>query len=107
MTTVTLKTVGPYTVTSDGDRFYVNGRFAAPTGKPPAQFALILDTGCVGPNGKRDMIGLTAEHVAAHRAVSAARHDAIKTQVKAEMESPEHKARVEYEAFMRANGFEV
>ena len=67
--TIIIRTAGPYTITSDGERIYCNGQQAVPM-TPPAGSALawVLDTGCKGANGKRDMVGLTAEQYAAHRA---------------------------------------
>lgn len=73
MTATTIRTVGPYTVTTDGNRIYVNGQHATPL-QPPAGSALmwVLDTGCYGANGKRDYVGLTAEHYQIHVTARAA-----------------------------------
>ena len=66
---ITLRVAGPYTITSDGERIYCNGNHATPMIPPAgAQVAWVLDTGCKGANGKRDVVGLTAEQYAAHRA---------------------------------------
>jgi len=66
---ITIRQAGPYAITTDGNRYYANGKQAFPVPTPkgaPATVALMLDTGCIGANGKRDMIGLSAAHVQVH-----------------------------------------
>ena len=74
MATTLIRQAGPYTVTTDGSRIYINGEHAVPL-FPPAGSPLkwVLDTGRVGANGKRDVVGLTAEQWAIHEAARAAR----------------------------------
>jgi hypothetical protein len=92
--TIIIKQAGPYTVTSDGDVFYVNGRqtdLITASGHLVGTLAGTLDTGCTGANGKRDVVGIAAEHVAAHRAFGLARGKSL--QAVAPM-SADEKARV-------------
>ena len=69
MDRIVIRTAGPYTITSDGDRYYSNDRQAYPSySNLPANAALLLDTGSKGANGKSDWVMLTAEQVAMHKA---------------------------------------
>lgn len=66
---ITIRQAGPYAITTDGNRYYANGKQAFPVPAPkgaPAAVALMLDTGCMGANGKRDLVGLTAAQVQVH-----------------------------------------
>lgn len=70
---ITIKQAGPYTVTTDGNRVYVNGVQATPKIAPVnSGLDWVLDTGCLGANGKRDLVGLTAAHYQTHKDASAA-----------------------------------
>lgn len=73
MTFTTIRQAGPYAITTDGERVYVNGtaRVALPAraGSPVVR---IVETGCRGANGKMDVVGLTSEHWAIHEAACAA-----------------------------------
>lgn len=66
---ITIRQAGPYAITTDGNRYYANGKQAFPVPTPkgaPVTVALMLDTGCTGANGKRDLVGLTAVQVQVH-----------------------------------------
>lgn len=67
-----IRQAGPYVVTTDGQRVYVNGVQSVPQ-MPPAGSPLkwVLDTGKTGANGKRDLVGLTPEQWAIHEAARA------------------------------------
>lgn len=77
MAVTLIRQAGPYTVTTDGARYLVNGQQATPVAAPAGSgLALALDTGIVGSNGKRDVVGLKPEHVAIHTAAVQARTEA-------------------------------
>lgn len=69
MNHITISQAGPYAITTDGNRYYANGKQAFPVPAPkgaPVTVAVMLDTGCTGANGKRDLVGLTAMQVRVH-----------------------------------------
>ena len=71
---VLIRRAGPYTVTTDGDRFYVNGEQAIPMAQEAgATMKFLLNTGKIGANGKRDLVSLTDDQYAVHTATRAKR----------------------------------
>lgn len=79
MTAITIRQVGPYTVTWDDGMVFCNGRrtSVALLSKPLANGAVaVVDTLCNGANGKRDQVSLQPEQYEMIASAAQARADA-------------------------------
>ena len=73
MAEIILRVAGPYTVTSGDGRISVNGVVASLHPAPSSSgLAFLVNTGCIGANGKPDFVGLTIEQYAPHAAIARA-----------------------------------